>query len=103
MHIVFVKATWAKRLADTVFFKHKYITQPTVTPADAIVNAYHKLVQAIQGTQHITSDAHLKALECLQDNLMSGNQYQTIPAPDTRLPRVKKQTEPELTQTTPKV
>jgi hypothetical protein len=39
-HWVFVKATRAKRITDTVFFKHKYITQPTVTKADAIVNAY---------------------------------------------------------------
>jgi hypothetical protein len=63
MHIVCVKATRAKRLVDTVFFKHKYITQPTVTPADAIVNAYHKVAQAIQGIQHTKSDAHIEALE----------------------------------------
>ena len=42
-HIVFVKKTRAKQLADTVFFKHKCITYSTVTPADAIVNAYNKL------------------------------------------------------------
>ena len=41
-HVIFAKKTRAKRLADTVFFKHKYITQPTITPADAIVNAYNK-------------------------------------------------------------
>ena len=52
-HVVFVKKTRAKRLSDTVFFKHKYITQPTVTTAaDAMVNAYHKLKQAINGVQH---------------------------------------------------
>ncbi len=38
-HVVFCTKTQAKRLADTVFFKHKYITQPTVTPADAMVIA----------------------------------------------------------------
>jgi len=48
-HVIFAKKTRAKRLADTVFFKHKYITQPTITPANAIVNAYNKLRQAIQG------------------------------------------------------
>ena len=47
--MVFCKKTRAKRLADTVFFKHKYITQPTVTPVDAIVNALTKLGDAIQG------------------------------------------------------
>ena len=39
-HLVFVKATRTKRITDTVFFKHKFITQPTVTKADAIFNAY---------------------------------------------------------------
>eukprot|EP00956_Cyclotella_meneghiniana_P034375 scaffold104153_cov26-Cyclotella_meneghiniana.AAC.1 len=33
-HIVFVKKTQAKRVTDTVFFKHKYITQPEIKPAD---------------------------------------------------------------------
>ncbi len=50
-HVVFCKKTRAKQLADTVFFKHKHITQPTVTPADAIVNAFNKLQEAIHGTQ----------------------------------------------------
>ncbi len=62
MHVVFCKKTRAKRLADTVFFKHKYITQPTVMPADTIVNAFTKLRDAIQGIQHSKDDAHFKAL-----------------------------------------
>jgi hypothetical protein len=31
MHVVFCKNTRAKQPADTGFFKHKYITQPTVS------------------------------------------------------------------------
>ena len=62
-HVIFVKKTRAKRLADTVFFKHHYITQPTVTPADAILNAYNKLWQAIQGIQHSKDDEQMEALE----------------------------------------
>ena len=61
-HIIFCKTTRAKRLADTVFFKHKYITQPTVTPVDAIVNAFTKLRDAILGIQHSRDDAHFEAL-----------------------------------------
>ena len=54
-HVIFAKKTRAKRLANTVFFKHKYITQPTITPADAIVNAYvgtqtHKLPIPVRGS-----------------------------------------------------
>ena len=46
-HYVFVKSTHSKRIMDTIFFKHKYITQQLVTPADAIVQAYHNLAKAI--------------------------------------------------------
>ena len=34
------------------FFKHKYITQPTVTPVDAIVQAYQNLAKAINGNNN---------------------------------------------------
>ncbi|KAL7479611.1 hypothetical protein ACHAW6_005338 [Cyclotella cf. meneghiniana] len=43
-HCIFFKATRSLCLSDTVFFKHKYITQPMVTPADAIVKAFHDLM-----------------------------------------------------------
>ena len=68
-HIIFCNKTGAKRLADTVFFKHKHITQPTVTPADSIVNAFTKLWDTIQGIQHSKDDAHFKALQRLENTL----------------------------------
>ena len=37
------------RSTDTVFFKHKHITNPTVTPADAIVHAAKELIEALKG------------------------------------------------------
>ena len=37
------------RSTDTVFFKHKNITNPTVTPADAIVHAAKELTEALKG------------------------------------------------------
>jgi hypothetical protein len=73
-HVVLVKATKAKRLTDTVFFKHKSITQPTVTKADAIVNAYRKLTEAINGIQVSQDDAHMEALQRIQETLKPGNQ-----------------------------
>ena len=36
------------RVADTVLFKHQYITTPTVTKADTIVTAATKLTQVLQ-------------------------------------------------------
>ena len=38
-HVVFVKKTRSIRELDMVYFKHQYITQPTITPEDAIVKA----------------------------------------------------------------
>jgi hypothetical protein len=73
-HVVLVKATRAKRLTDTVFFKHKSITQSTIMKADAIVNAYQKLTEAINGIQQSPDDAHIEALQRIQDSLEPGNQ-----------------------------
>ena len=36
-HRIFVKGTNAGRISETVFFNHKYMTNPTVTHADRIV------------------------------------------------------------------
>jgi hypothetical protein len=38
-HRIYVKKTRRKRISDTVFFKHRYITQPTLTQVDTIVKA----------------------------------------------------------------
>ena len=40
-HWIFVKATRAKQISDTVFFKHEYITQPTMTTDDLVIKAIH--------------------------------------------------------------
>jgi hypothetical protein len=36
-----------KRICKTVFFKHKYLTMPTITPAEAILKAADNLVDTI--------------------------------------------------------
>ena len=94
-HALFVKKTRAKRLADTVIFKHKYITQPTVTTADAIVNAYHKLRQAITGIQHSKDDAQMEALERFKQAFDTANNQQA------EVPRVEQTKQIELTQPVP--
>jgi hypothetical protein len=99
-HVIFVKKTRAKRLADTVFFKHKHITQPTVTPADAIVNAYRKLMQTIQGVQKSGNDAQIEALEQI-DTVFKSGQQQPLNQPEPTLPRVERQK--ALTEPVPRV
>ena len=46
---VYVKATQAKRISDTVVFMHKHITQPALTVGDAISKAAHDLISALKG------------------------------------------------------
>jgi hypothetical protein len=36
-HKIFWKKTRSKRISDTAFFQHWYITQPTVTTEDQII------------------------------------------------------------------
>ena len=95
-HVIFCKKTRSKRLADTVFFKHKHIMQPTVTPADAIVNAFTKLRDAILGIQRSRDDAHFDALQRLESTLQPPNKQVTIP-------RVDKEKEIAVTQPIPRV
>ena len=50
--------TCAERVSETVFFKHKYLTNSTVTCADRVVQAarelYDALSKKIQGMEKAT-------------------------------------------------
>lgn len=48
-HNVIVKETRAVRTTDTIVFRHKRVTNPSVSAADAIVTAATKLTESIQG------------------------------------------------------
>jgi hypothetical protein len=48
-HKIYTKKTRSMRISDTVWFKHKYITQPTIPPANMIVKALTDLTQALKG------------------------------------------------------
>eukprot|EP00804_Cyclotella_cryptica_P013851 CCRYP_018168-RA/>CCRYP_018168-RA protein AED:0.40 eAED:0.40 QI:0/0/0/1/0/0/2/0/444 len=72
------------RISASVFFKHKYITTPTVTPADAIIAAASNLVHALRtnipGQQLGATKLH--DLQRLQDILQTVNiPLNAAPAP----------------------
>jgi hypothetical protein len=46
---VYITKTWATRVSDTVFFKHQYITNPTVSPESLVVAAAQQLATALKG------------------------------------------------------
>jgi hypothetical protein len=62
-HKIYVKKTRSVRISDTVFFKHKHITHPTLTLVDTIVKAIIDLTHALKGRKNLKGIAHIKALE----------------------------------------
>ena len=50
------------RISERVFFRHKYITQPTLTPEDVIIKALQNLNHAIKGTNNYKGDKNMEAL-----------------------------------------
>ncbi len=61
-------STRATRVSGTAFFKHKYLSNPIVTPEDQIIAAAVHLTNAIQGT--ITANMRTSTLKLL-GNLQS--------------------------------
>ncbi|KAL7483261.1 hypothetical protein ACHAW6_008911 [Cyclotella cf. meneghiniana] len=50
MHKCHVKSTNSKSLSDTVHFNHKHITNPTITPADKLLNTLAHCNEPCLGT-----------------------------------------------------
>jgi hypothetical protein len=46
---VYITKTRATRISDTVYYKHQYITNPTISPESHVVAAAHQLATALQG------------------------------------------------------
>ncbi len=77
-HRVYVKKMRSERISDTVFFEHKYITQPTITPADTIVKALDDLTNALKGRRNVKGEAQIEALERI-DKLLNNIPKQLEP------------------------
>ena len=48
-HKIYISSTRSIRVCQTVFFKHKYLTQPSFTINDALILAADNLATAIDG------------------------------------------------------
>jgi hypothetical protein len=68
-HIIYLKQTRNERVSDTVFFKTKFITQPTLTPADTITKALNDLTQALKKKNNQQGIDQIEALTKLNDIL----------------------------------
>jgi hypothetical protein len=63
--------------------------QPTLTQADAIVQAYRDLIHAIKGTAKTNSTVHIEAIRKMQE-VMEPQHTTVIESPHAPLPRVEK-------------
>ncbi len=84
-HKVHVKKMNSKRVSDTVFFKHKYITQPTLSSADILKKAINNLMHALKGRRNTNGIKEIEALQKL-DKLLNK-------APETPTPRTASQSD----------
>ena len=96
-HIIFVKATRAKRISDTVYFKHKHITQPTLTTEDLVIKAIQDLSNAITGGKKPGSNTQIDAIKKLTDALQPGNRLPLQP----HSPRMNVEAPPRVQFDTP--
>jgi hypothetical protein len=91
-HIIHVKKTNSERISDTLFFKHKYITQPTLTPVDTVVRAIDDLTCALKGarnTHKMQQIERLKMIDELLNKIPSNLTEMLDPLMKTPIPRVE--------------
>jgi hypothetical protein len=58
---------------DTVFFKHKHITQPTLTTEDLIIKAIQDLTNAVKGNNKLGNNTQFEAITRLTTALQPRN------------------------------
>jgi hypothetical protein len=68
---LYITRTRATRISDTVFFKHQYITNPTISPESHVIAAAQQLTIALQGnipTGNKTTEALQKVSKLFTKN-----------------------------------
>ncbi len=77
-HVIYVKHTKSERVSDTVYFKHKHIMQPTLTPEDTIVKALNDLTHTLKERRNTKGILEIDALQKI-DELLKKILSPTIP------------------------
>jgi hypothetical protein len=67
-HRCHIKDTKSDRFSDTVEFEHKRITNPTISPADKIMNAISSCIKTIEGMSNFKSNDDLRQLHNVLNN-----------------------------------
>ena len=70
-HEVWIGDTRSVRFGQTMFFKHKYLTQPAVTESDALLRGADDIVQALKGSEPVKGETRT-AIDHLIDMFKKG-------------------------------
>ena len=68
IHNCYIKATQAERLTDTIQFKHKNITNPTISPQDKIMQALANCKTALNGMMNGNANQQIAELQTTVNN-----------------------------------
>ena len=88
-HRIWNVETKEERISDTAFFKHKYITQPSLTPVDIMTKAILDLRHAIQRSKDEKGDINFEALKKLSSIFNLRKKDAADPRVDATAPRVQ--------------
>jgi hypothetical protein len=103
MHLCHIKNTNSNRLLDTVHFKHKHITNPTLMHANKIMWALSHCAQVLKGKDTTATNQELGDLQRLVE-VTQANLLQLASGNNPALTREQIQTQPptmdQLTQQT---
>jgi hypothetical protein len=103
---IYINDTRHTHTCNTVFFKHKYLTMPTLTPADAFIQAADNLTSAIAGIvlpSNMTTDAIYQLIQIFKQQAETAKNdatVQSVPKEHAHFERVLTKTEPNPTPTT---
>ncbi len=75
-HVIYSKSTRSERISDTVHFKHRYITEPTLTPEDTIVKALNDLTQALKERRNKKGIEEIDALQWINESSQTPQPWQ---------------------------
>jgi hypothetical protein len=87
-NVIHMKKTRSEQISDTVWFKHKYITQPHVTAADQIVKAINDLTCALKGKSSMDGLEQIEAIQKLEELVTKTPVQEEQPAQTEPEPRV---------------
>jgi hypothetical protein len=96
-HLCHIKNTNSDWLLDTVHFKHKHITNLTLTHADKIMRALSHCAQVLKGKDTTAIDQELRDLQRLVD-VTQANLLQQASGNSPALPREQTQMQPPTTE-----